>query len=175
MQIRLTNAKTSVFLRLNAFFSENGVNCAKTCYFALKTRFWHIIGFNAMKALGTCKRIELCKIRLTSAKTSVSLRLRAFFSKNDVKCPKMRYFALKTRFMHIINFNAMKALGNMQTQLIMQIRLTNAKTSVFLRLNAFFSENEVNCAKTCYFALKTRFWHIIGFIAMKALGNVQKH
>ena len=31
-------------------------------------------------------------------------------------------------------------------------RLTNAKTSVFLRLNAFFSKNDVRCAKTRYFA-----------------------
>ena len=44
--------------------------------------------------------------------------------------------------MHIIGFNAMKALGNVQTH---------------------------------YFALKTRFVHIIGFNAMKALGNVQTH
>ena len=33
------------------------------------------------------------------------MRLNAFFSKNDVKW-------VKTRFMHIIGFNAMKALGN---------------------------------------------------------------
>ena len=59
-----------------------------------------------------CKRIELCKVRLTSAKTSASLRLNAFCGKNDVKCAKTRYFALKTRFMHIIGFNAMNALGN---------------------------------------------------------------
>ena len=44
--------------------------------------------------------------------------------------------------MHIIGFNAMKALGNVQTQ---------------------------------YFALKTRFMHIIGFNAMDALGNLQRH
>ena len=43
------------------------------------------------------------------------MRLNAFFSKNDVKCAKTRYFALKTRFLHIIGFNAMKALGNVQT------------------------------------------------------------
>ena len=76
----------------------------------------HIIGFNAMKALGMVhKRIELCRTRLTNAKTSISLRLNAFFSKNDVRCAKTRYFALKTRFMHIIGFNAMKALGMVQT------------------------------------------------------------
>ena len=74
-----------------------------------------IIGFNAMKALVTCKRIALGKNRLISAKTSISLRLNAFLSKNDVKCAKTCYFALKTRFMHIIGFNAMKALGNLQT------------------------------------------------------------
>ena len=55
------------------------------------------------------------QIRLLSAKTSTSLRLNAFFSKNDVKCAKTRYFALKTRSMHIIGFNALKALGYVQT------------------------------------------------------------
>ena len=69
-----------------------------------------------MKALGKCKRIELCRIRLTYAKTSISLRLNAFFRKNDVKCAKTRYFALKTPFLHIIGFNAMKAAGKVQTQ-----------------------------------------------------------
>ena len=57
----------------------------------------HTIGFHAMKALGMVQCIELCKIRLTNAKTSVFLRLNAFFSKNDVRCAKTRYFALKTR------------------------------------------------------------------------------
>ena len=75
----------------------------------------HIIGFNAMKALETCKRIELCTIGPNSAKTSIFLRLNAFFSKNDVKCSTTRYFALKTHLMHIIGFNAMKAPGNVQT------------------------------------------------------------
>ena len=68
-----------------------------------------------MKALGKCKRIELCRIRLTSAKSSFFLRLNKFFSKNDVKGAKTRYFALNTRFLHNIGFNAMKALGNVQT------------------------------------------------------------
>ena len=45
----------------------------------------------------------------------MSLRLNAFFSKNDVKCAQTRYFALKTRFLLIIGFNAMKALGNVET------------------------------------------------------------
>ena len=40
------------------------------------------------------------------------MRLNAFFSRKDVKCAKPRYFALKTRFLHITSFNAMKALGN---------------------------------------------------------------
>ena len=62
-----------------------------------------------------CERIELCRIRLNSAETSISLRLIAFFSKNDVKCAKTRYSALKTRSMHIIGLNAIKALGNVQT------------------------------------------------------------
>ena len=57
----------------------------------------------------------------------------------------------------------------------MQNQATNAKTSVSLRLNAFFSKNDVRCAKTRYFALKTRFMHTIGFNAMKALGMVQMH
>ena len=48
------------------------------------------------------------------------MRLNAFFSKNDVRCAKTRYFALKTRFMHIIGFNAMKALEMVQTHWIMQ-------------------------------------------------------
>ena len=43
------------------------------------------------------------------------MRLNAFFSKNDVRCAKARYFALKMRFMHTIGFNAMKALGKVQT------------------------------------------------------------
>ena len=50
----------------------------------------------------------------------------------------MRYFVLKTRFMHIIDFNAMKALGIVQTHGKCRIRLTIAKTSNPLRLNAFF-------------------------------------
>ena len=45
------------------------------------------------------------------------MRLNAFFSKNDVRCAKTRYFALKARFMHIIGFYAMKALGMVQTNL----------------------------------------------------------
>ena len=80
----------------------------------------HIIGFNAMHTLETCKRNELCEIRLTNAKMSVSFYLNAFFSKNHDKCAKTRFFALKTRFMHIVGFNAMKAPGNVQTQKIMQ-------------------------------------------------------
>ena len=47
---------------------------------------------------------------LTKAKTRFSLRLNACFSKNDVKYDKLPYFALKTSFMHIVGFNAMKAL-----------------------------------------------------------------
>ena len=43
----------------------------------------------------------------------------ACFSKNDIKCAKTRSFALKTRFMHIISFNARNALGNVQTHWIM--------------------------------------------------------
>ena len=65
---------TGISLRLNAFFSKKDVKSAKTRYFALKTRFMHFIGFNAMKALKTCKRIELCRIRLNNAKTTISVR-----------------------------------------------------------------------------------------------------
>ena len=38
-----------------------------------------------------------------------------FFSKTDVKYAKTQFFALKTRFLHIIGFNAMEALENVQT------------------------------------------------------------
>ena len=75
----------------------------------------HIASFNAIKALRNDKRIELCQFRLTSNETNISIRLNAFFSKKDVKCAKTRYFALKTRFVHITSLNAMKALGNVQT------------------------------------------------------------
>ena len=44
-----------------------------------------------------------------------------------------------------------------------------------MRLNAFFSKYDVRCAKTRYFALKTRLRHTIGFNAMKALGMAQMH
>ena len=44
------------------------------------------------------------------------MRLNAVFNKNDFKFPKTRYFVLKTCFKYIIGFNAMKALGNLQTQ-----------------------------------------------------------
>ena len=64
-----------------------------------------------MKALGMVQRIEFCRTRLNNAKTSIFLRLNAFFSKNDVRCAKTRYFAVKTGFMHTIGFNAMKTLG----------------------------------------------------------------
>ena len=74
----------------------------------------HTIGFNAMKALEKVQTLNLCRTGLTNAKTSFSLRSNAFFSKNDVRCAKTRYFALKTRFMHTIGFNAMKALGMVQ-------------------------------------------------------------
>ena len=74
----------------------------------------HTIGFNTMKALGMVQCIELCRTRLTNVKTSVFLRLNAFLGKNNVRCAKTRYFALKTRFMHTIGFNAMKALEMVQ-------------------------------------------------------------
>ena len=43
------------------------------------------------------------------------MRLIAFLSEIDVQCAETRYFALKTHSMHIIRFNAMKALKNVQT------------------------------------------------------------
>ena len=43
------------------------------------------------------------------------MRLNAFFSKNYFKFAKTRYFALKTRFMHITSFTAVEALGNVKT------------------------------------------------------------
>ena len=49
------------------------------------------------------------------------------------------------------------------------------KARIFLRLNAFFSKNDVKWAKTRYFAMKTQFLHIIGFNVMKTLGNEQTH
>ena len=42
------------------------------------------------------------------------MRLNAFLSKNDVRCAKTRYFALKRRSLHTIGFNAMKAQGMVQ-------------------------------------------------------------
>ena len=96
------------------------------------------------------------------------------FIQNDVKRAKTRYFALNTRFMHILGFNAMKALRNMQTH-YNKMRITSAEISNFLRLNACCSKSDVKCAKTRYSALKTRSMHIIGFNAMKALGNVLRH
>ena len=80
----------------------------------------HTIGFNAMKALGMVQTHWIMQTRVTNAKTSISPRLTAFLSKNDVTCSKTRFSALKTRFMHIIGFNAMQALGMMKTHWIMQ-------------------------------------------------------
>ena len=71
---------------------------AKTRLNALKRVFLHIIGFNAMKAWETFNRIELCKSGLISAKTSNSLRVNSFFSKNDVKCAKNTLFRAKNPF-----------------------------------------------------------------------------
>ena len=43
------------------------------------------------------------------------MRLNAFLGRNDVKCTKTSFFALKTLFKYITSFNAMKAEGNVQT------------------------------------------------------------
>ena len=68
---------------------------------------------------------------------------------------QMQNFAPKTRFMHIIGFNAMKALGKTCNRIkLCSIRLTSTKTILFLRFNAFFSKNDLECANTCYFVLK---------------------
>ena len=122
-----------------------------------------------------CKCIELCKTRLTNAKTSVSLRLNAFFSKNDVRCAKTRFSRWKRVLCTLSVLTQWKHWEWCKCIELCETRLSNAKTSVSLRLNAFFSKNDVRCAKTRYFALKTRFMHTIGFNAMKALGMVQKH
>ena len=50
----------------------------------------HIIGFTTRKDLETCSCFEFRKIRLTNAKTSFSLRLNAFFSKNVVESANTR-------------------------------------------------------------------------------------
>ena len=56
--------------------------------------------------------------------------------------------------MHIIGLNAMKALETYKRIELYKIGLTSPKTSIFLRLNAIFSEIDVKCAKTRYSALK---------------------
>ena len=110
---RLTNAKTSVSLRLNEFLSKNDVNALKRVISRKKRVLCTLSCLTQWKYWEWCKCIEWCKNRLTDAKTSVSLRINKFLSKNDVN-------ALKTRFMHIIVFNAMKALGMVQMHWIMQ-------------------------------------------------------
>ena len=125
----------SVFKRV--FFNKNDVECAKTRYFVLKKRFMHIIGFNARKALGNVKRIELCGIRLTRAETNIFLRLNAFFSKMTLNALN-GHFALKTRFLPIIGFNAINYWETYKRIELCICKLTNAKTSFSLRSNAFF-------------------------------------
>ena len=57
-----------------------------------------------------------------SSKTGLCLLQYSQLSRgcDNVRCAKTRYFALKTRFMHTIGFNAMKALGMVQMHSIMQ-------------------------------------------------------
>ena len=73
-------AKTRYFVLKNALYAHyramKALGNVQTQYFALKTRFVHI---KRKKHWETCKRIELCRIRLFSAKTSFSLRFNAFF------------------------------------------------------------------------------------------------
>ena len=74
--------------------------------------------------------------------------------------------------MHIIRFNAMKALGNVQNALNYAELGSFALNKHFLAFKRFFQQKQRKCAKTRYFAVITRFSEIIGFNAMKALGNV---
>ena len=41
---------------------------------------------------------------------------------------------------------------------LFRIRLTSTKTIISLRFNAFFSKNDLECAKTRYFVLKNAFY-----------------
>ena len=58
----------------------------------------HIMSFLAMKALVNVQSIEICRNRLISAKTSISLRVNAFFCKHDVKFTKKRLIRSKIAF-----------------------------------------------------------------------------
>ena len=84
MQKRLTNAKTSVSLRLNEFLSKNDVNALKRVISRKKRVLCTLSCLTQWKHWEWCKCIELYRNRLTNAKTSVSLRLNKFLSKNDV-------------------------------------------------------------------------------------------
>ena len=129
-------------MRLNALFR------AKNAFLALYRPL------TQWKHWETCKRIELCRIRLTRPKTNISLRLNAFLSKDDVKCAKTRYFALTV----VAVLTQWKHWETCKRIELCRIRLTRPKTSIFLHLNPFLSKNDVKCAKTRYFALKTRFF-----------------
>ena len=72
----------------------------------------------------------------------------------------------------------MKALGMVQMHKCIELcrnRLTNAKTSVFLRLNEFLSKNDVNALKRVISRKKRVLCTLLCFNAMKALGMVQMH
>ena len=152
-------------------FSKKNVKCAETQNFALKTPFCTLSVSTQWKHWETCKRIELCRIRLTIAERSIFLRLNAFFSKNAVKFAKTCYFALKNAFFCTISvLTQWKHWETCKRIELCRIRLTSAKTSISLRLNAFFSKNDGKFAKTRYFALKTPFLHIIGFKRNESIG-----
>ena len=48
------------------------------------------------------------------------MRLNAFFSKNDVRCAKTRYFALKARFMAHYRFLRNESTGNGANELTLK-------------------------------------------------------
>ena len=87
----------------------------KNALFRAKSAFYAHYRFNRNESTG--KRANA----FTYAKLGVQALNKHFpavervFNKNDFKCAEMRYFALTSRFLHISGFNAMKALGNVQT------------------------------------------------------------
>ena len=87
----------------------------------------HIIVFYRNESIGNganAVNSELCRNRLTNAKTSVSLRvslrLNEFLSKNDVNALKRVISRKKRVLCTLLCFNAVKALGMVQMHRIMQ-------------------------------------------------------
>ena len=54
-------------------------------------------------------------------------------------------------------------------------KVANAKTSISLLLNAFFSKNDVNGSETCFFCAKNAFYAHYRFRRNESTGNVQTH